>query len=210
VNLPGGADQPGFDQLAKLGLQEAVSKFGVAPKVLAPGYAPGDAGYERNVEENPSTCAMSSKLVIGVGYPLQQAVGTVAASYPGVHFAIIDGVATDQQGKQLKNVWSTQFREQEAGALVGVIAGMLEKDNATPYHTTAPFHPAQPYRIAASGLEYPSGSILPAVERYIAGYEWAAKMEDSSLVVDKQYSMDFTNAVPSGQYVGGASSWPTA
>src|SRR4029077_15899650 len=71
-------------------------------------------------------------LVIGVGFLMQEAIGTVSGTFPNIHFAIIDGAGTDAKGNDLKhtNVESLFFKEQDAGAMVGVIAGMLEKDKA--------------------------------------------------------------------------------
>src|SRR5712691_3249045 len=45
-------------------------------------------------------------------------------------FAIIDGAGTDAKGNDLKhaNVQSLYFKEQDAGAMVGAMAGWLEKN----------------------------------------------------------------------------------
>ena len=73
-------------------------------------------------------------------------------------FAIIDGAGTDAKGNDLKlpNVESLFFKEQDAGAMVGVIAGMMEKDKLTPGKTNV---------ISAVG-----GVSIPPVNHYIAGY----------------------------------------
>ena len=78
--------------------------------------------------------SLNYDLVIGVGFLMAEAVGTVSGTFPNIHFAIIDGAGTDAKGNDLKlpNVESLFFKEQDAGAMVGVIAGMLTKDKLTP------------------------------------------------------------------------------
>jgi basic membrane protein A len=63
--------------------------------------------------------------------------------------------------------------------MVGVIAGMLEKDKKAPANTNV---------ISAVG-----GVSIPPVDHYIAGYKWAATMEDPGITVLVGYSNDFTD-----------------
>src|SRR5436309_7510873 len=63
--------------------------------------------------------------------------------------------------------------------MVGVIAGMLEKDKKAPGNTNV---------ISAVG-----GVSIPPVNHYIAGYKWAAAMEDPGIKVLVGYSNDFTD-----------------
>ncbi len=63
--------------------------------------------------------------------------------------------------------------------MVGVIAGMLEKSKKTPADTGV---------ISAVG-----GVSIPPVNHYIAGYKWAATMEDPGIKVLVGYSNDFTD-----------------
>jgi len=120
-------------------------------------------------------------LVIGVGFLMAEAVGTVSGTFPNVHFAIIDGAGTDAKGNDLKhaNVESLYFSEQDAGAMVGVIAGMLEKQSKAKKNNGV---------ISAVG-----GISIPPVDHYIAGYKWAATMEDPGIKVLVGYSNDFAD-----------------
>jgi basic membrane protein A len=171
----GGLNDKSFNHLAYLGLQKAITDFGVK----------GDVTESKSGDDYvPNLTNFASKnydLVIGVGFLMQQAVGSVSGTFPSVHFAIIDGAGTDAQGNDLKhaNVESLFFKEQDAGAMVGVIAGMLEKNGATPKKT---------HVISAVG-----GISIPPVNHYIAGYKWAATMEDPSIKVLVGYSNDFTD-----------------
>jgi basic membrane protein A len=120
-------------------------------------------------------------LVIAVGFLMQQAVGTVSGQFPNVHFAIIDGAGTDAKFNDLKhtNVQSLYFKEQDAGAMVGALAGMLEKQGKAIKNK---------HVIGAVG-----GISIPPVDHYIAGYKWAALMYDPSIKVLIGYSNDFTD-----------------
>jgi basic membrane protein A len=60
-------------------------------------------------------------IIVAVGFTQASAVETVARDYPGVKFAIIDGVV------DLPNVESINFREQESSFLCGMAAAMATK-----------------------------------------------------------------------------------
>ena len=62
-----------------------------------------------------------ASVIVAVGFTQASAVETVAAEYPGVKFAIIDGVV------DLPNVESINFREQESSFLCGMAAAMASK-----------------------------------------------------------------------------------
>ena len=65
----------------------------------------------------------SHDLVIGVGFAQGPIMETVAKDYPNLHFAIIDGVIFEADGKTPKaNVASLVFKEHEGSYLVGIIA----------------------------------------------------------------------------------------
>ncbi len=172
----GGLNDKGFNALAFTGLQKGVSDLGVIGSVKesksGDDYIPNLSGF----------ASQGYDLVIAVGFLMQTALGTVSGQYPNTHFAIIDGTATDANGNDLKrsNVEALFFKEQDAGALVGVVAGMLEKQNKTAKHCGV---------ISAVG-----GIKIPPVDRYIAGYQWAAKMEDPSISVIVGYSNDFADS----------------
>lgn len=171
----GGLNDMGFNHLADVGLNNAISQLGVTGKVL-------ESKSGDDYVPNLTTCATQGyNLVIGVGFLMQAAVGQVSTQFPHTAFAIVDGVGTDANGNDLHNgnVTGLSFKEQEAGALAGVVAGVLEKDGATPKKS---------HVIGAVG-----GISVPAVVRYIAGYKWAAKMEDPSTKVLIGYSNDFTD-----------------
>jgi basic membrane protein A and related proteins len=187
----GGLNDKSFNHLAYVGLQKAITDFNVKGDVKES--KTGD-DYIPNLTNFAST---GYDLVIGVGFLMQEAVGTISGQFPNVHFAIIDGAGTDAKGTDLKhaNVESLVFREQDAGAMVGVVAGMLEKQGKLKNNKNV---------ISAVG-----GVSIPPVNHYIAGYKWAATMEDPGITVLVGYSNDFTDpakckAVAQGQINGGS------
>src|SRR5438067_11690709 len=175
VTDTGGLNDKSFNHLADVGLEKAKTDFKI----------------QRDVKESktgddyiPNLTDFASKnydLVIGDGFLMQAQVGTVTGQFPNIHFAIIDGAGTDAKGVDLKhpNVQSLYFKEQDAGAMVGVIAGWLEKNGKAKKNQ---------HVVSAVG-----GVSIPPVNHYIAGYKWAAKMEDPSISVLVGYSNNFTD-----------------
>ena len=171
----GGLNDKSFNHLAYLGLEKAVTDFNIKGDFVesktGDDYVPNLTGF----------ASRGYDLVIGVGFLMQEAIGTVSGQFPAVHFAIIDGAGTDAKGNDLKhpNVESLLFREQDAGYMVGVIAGMLEKNKKAPNNSGV---------ISAVG-----GISIPPVDHYIAGFKAAAEMEDPGIKVLIGYSNDFTD-----------------
>src|SRR5260370_34303946 len=127
----GGLNDKSFNHLAYVGLQKAITDFNVKGDVKES--KTGD-DYVPNLTNFAST---NYDLVIGVGFLMQEAVGTVSGQFPNIHFAIIDGAGTDAKRNDLQhtNVQSLFFREQDAGAMAGVISGTLQKQGQPKNHT---------------------------------------------------------------------------
>ncbi len=175
VTDTGGLNDKSFNHLADVGLEKAKTDFKIQ----------GDVKESKTgADYIPNLTDFASKyydLVIGVGFLMQQAVGTVSGTFPNIHFAIIDGAGTDANGVDLKhsNVVSLFFKEQDAGAMVGAMAGWLEKNGKSKKNQ---------HVIGAVG-----GVSIPPVNHYIAGYKWAAKMEDPSIKILVGYSNNFND-----------------
>jgi basic membrane protein A len=171
----GGLNDKSFNHLAYVGLEKAKTDFKIVDSVT-------ESKSGNDYVPNLTNFAQKNyDLVIGVGFLMQEAVGTVSGQFPNIHFAIIDGAGTDAKGNDLKhpNVESLFFKEQDAGAMVGVIAGWLEKNGKAKKNK---------HVIGAVG-----GISIPPVNHYIAGYKWAAKIEDPTIKVLIGYSNDFTD-----------------
>src|SRR2546423_1525947 len=175
VTDTGGLNDKSFNHLADVGLEKAKPDFKIQ----------GDVKESKTGDDYiPNLTDFASKnydLVIGVGFLMQAQVGTVSGQSPNIHFAIIDGAGTDAKGNDLKhpNVQSLYFKEQDAGAMVGVIAGWLEKNGKAKKNK---------HIIGAVG-----GVSIPPVNHYIAGFKWAAKLQDPSIDVKIGYSNNFTD-----------------
>src|SRR5256885_6397949 len=138
VTDTGGLNDKSFNHLAALGLSKAASTGNICSSLTCKGElaVQGDVTESHaNSDYVPNLTNYATRgydLVIGVGFLMAESIGTVSGNFPNIHFAIIDGVGADAKGNDLKhaNVEGLLFKEQEAGALVGTIAGVLEKDNA--------------------------------------------------------------------------------
>ena len=187
VTDTGGLNDKSFNHLAAVGLSKAASTGNICSSLTCK----GELGVQGDVTEShvgseyvPNLTTYATRgydLVIGVGFLMAEAVGTVSGNFPNIHFAIIDGVGADSKGNDLKhaNVEGLLFKEQEAGALVGTIAGVLEKNNAGAKKKNT---------IGSVG-----GIKIPPVDHYIAGYQWAAKQVNPSIKTLNGYSNNFTD-----------------
>src|SRR5579864_524799 len=187
VTDTGGLNDKSFNHLAAVGLARAASTGNICSTLTCG----GKLGVQGDVVEShagtdyiPNLTNYASRgydLVIGVGFLMASAIGTVSGQFPNIHFAIIDGVGTDANGNDLKhaNVEGLLFKEQEAGALVGTIAGMLEKDGKASKNKNV---------IGSVG-----GVKIPPVDHYIAGYQWAAAKVDPGIKTLNGYSNNFTD-----------------
>ncbi len=174
----GGLNDKSFNQLANAGLTKAETDFHVQGVVKV---AKTGDDYVPNLTD---FATQSCGLIVAVGFLIQPAVGKVSQQFPNIHFAVVDGGATDANFAPLvpspSNVQSLLFKEEEAGALVGVIAGMLEKDGATPKKTNT---------VSTVG-----GQKIPPVDHYIAGFQWGAAQEVPSIKLLNTYSNDFSDS----------------
>jgi basic membrane protein A len=116
---------------------------------------------------------------------MQQPLDSVAKQYPSKKFGIIDGCATDAKGNcdNLPNVAPLFFKEQEAGCLVGAIAGQMEMDGKSKISKL----------LGASTILAVGGLDIPPVDHYIAGYKYCAQKVDPNVKVLYSFSQSFTD-----------------
>jgi basic membrane protein A and related proteins len=169
----GGLDDRSFNFLANQGLLRAKKNLGVQGRVFI---SKSGGDYIPNL----STAARQGyNLIISVGFLMGDATSAVAKRFPNTKFAIIDnsGAAKDLKGNPT-NVRGLLFKEQEAGYLVGYLAGrqVLSK----------PFN-GQTKLGAVGGLK------IPPVDRFIAGFYAGAKKAGSRVQVTHNYSQDFVD-----------------
>ena len=106
-------------------------------------------------------------LVIGIGFAQSPIMEKVARDYPNIHFAIIDGVIFEDDGKTPKaNVASLVFKEHEGSYLVGLIAGMTSKTGT---------------------LGFIGGMDIGLIHRFEGGFEQGAKAANPKIQVIQNY-----------------------
>src|SRR5712692_1511632 len=106
-------------------------------------------------------------LVIGVGFAQGPIMQMVARDYPNIHFAIIDGVIFEDDGKTPKaNVASLVFKEHEGSFLVGMIAAKTTKTNV---------------------LGFIGGMDIGLIHRFETGYEEGARAVNPNIKIVQNY-----------------------
>ena len=179
----GGLNDKSFNALANQGRLDAQSQLGVTTSVT-------ESKKQEDYVPNLTNYAQQNyDLVIGVGFLMTNATWKVAKQFPNVKFAIIDGAPANDKGdtENLPNVANLFFKEQEAGYLVGVIAGLMAKNKVgKATHNT----------VCSMG-----GIPIPPVDHYIAGYQDAVKTVNPSATILNGYSNDFVDQAK-GKEVG--------
>ena len=160
----GGLNDRSFNALAYKGLKDAQKKLGIDGRVFISKSA---ADYIPNLTAG----ARGYDLVIGVGFLMGDQLAAVAKRFPDKKFAIVDYPAAALKGAP-KNARGIIFAEQEAGCLAGVAAARVSKSGT----------------IASVG-----GQKLPAVDAYIAGYQYCAKKVKPGTKTLTDYSQDFVD-----------------
>jgi basic membrane protein A and related proteins len=106
-------------------------------------------------------------LVIGVGFAQGPIMQSVARDYPNIHFAIIDGVIFEDDGKTPKaNVASLVFKEHEGSYLVGIIAARATRTNK---------------------LGFVGGMDIGLIHRFEKGFEEGARSINPNIEVIQNY-----------------------
>ncbi|GAC1646090.1 MAG: BMP family ABC transporter substrate-binding protein [Ktedonobacteraceae bacterium] len=174
----GGLNDNGFNHLAYTGYQKAEKQYGFKEKVI-------QTTSQNDYVTNLTQAAQVADLVVAVGFLMQQPLDSVAKQYPSKKFGIIDGCATDAKGNcdNLPNVAPLFFKEQEAGCLVGAIAGQMEADGKAKI----------PKLLGANTILAVGGLDIPPVDHYIAGYKYCAQKVDPSVKVLVNFSQSFTD-----------------
>ena len=169
----GGLNDKGFNHLAYVGLQRAKAKLKVATRV----YITNSASERK---PNLISAGQSNQLVFGTGFLMFDSIGSVAKAFPTKKFAGIDvpvEAVPENSGANIPNLRGLVFKEQEAGYLVGYIAGLMIKRH--PYKGNQ--------RVAAVGANK-----VPAIIRFLAGYRAGAKKANKRVKVDLVYAQDPT------------------
>jgi basic membrane protein A len=163
----GGLNDKSFNQLAYQGMKKAEADFGVDIRVLE---SKSDADYIPNLTEFAD---QGYDLIISNGFLMGEVTHEVAAEYPDLNFMIIDFAYSEEDA--LPNLLGVVFKEQEAGYLVGYMAGLMTESGT----------------ISSVG-----GQKIPPVDHYIAGYQAGAKASNPDIKLLNGYSNEFPDPGP--------------
>jgi len=168
----GGLNDKGFNHLAYLGLQQAQSQLGVDGRVYITQSAQDRLG-------NLQAAAQAGYgLIVANGFLFFDQLPKIAPSFPNTQFAGTD-IPVAAVTASPANVRGLVFREEQAGYLVGYIAGLVIKR-----------HPYKGKQVV-SGV---GANKVPAIVRYLAGFRAGAKKADRKVTVLLNYANDPTFA----------------
>lgn len=156
----GGKNDRSFNAAAWEGVQRAQKDMNICLYDVEP-------GNPTSIE--PAMRAFAERnfdLVIGVGFAQGPIMQKVAADYPNIKFAIVDGVIVDKAGNPLPNVASLIFREHEGSYLVGMIAASKSKTGT---------------------IGFLGGMDIPLIHKFETGYEEGARSVNPKIQVLQNY-----------------------
>jgi basic membrane protein A and related proteins len=161
----------GFNQNQLAGLNQAKGKLGVKTIALQ---SNSSSDYLPNIT---TAVREGANIVSAAGYLLAPTLSTVAQQFPNVDFTITDDSVKGPdfaKAKSVANIEGLVYASNESGCLVGYLAGEMVK--------------------AAGGKQVigaVGGIEIPAVDDYIVGYNYCAKLADPGIKVIVGYSQDF-------------------
>ena len=182
VTEPTGIENP-YIHGAYLGLERAVGELGIRGRVLTPapkeGYVPSLSllarqNYDLVIGNNGAELAPGGTTPHFFG---ARVIDRVATEFPETRFAIFD-VAHDDLAHRPKNVLGLVFSEEQAGYLAGHLAALML--------TLSPGEEV----ISSVG-----GQRVPAVEKFIAGYQAGATGANPRVTTLNTYTDDFIDPV---------------
>jgi basic membrane protein A len=166
----GGLNDKGFNHLAYLGLKRAQTKLGVSGRVFITQQSQDRLGNLQSAAKD------GYGLVVTAGFNFFQDFSQVAPSFPSTKFAGVDIGAASISPPQ-KNYHGLVFREEQAGYLVGYIAGLM-------IH----MHPHKGKQVVSAVGANP----VPAIVHYLAGLKAGAKKANPKVKVFLNYANDPT------------------
>lgn len=169
-----------FNEYSLKGAREAAKAAGFDFSYVV---AASTSDFEKNIETQVNEGA---GLIITVGFLMADATAAMAKKYPDVKFAIVDVAyplgkdGVDPYTKDLKNVTSLVFAEDQVAFLAGTLAGCVSE---------------------SSKIAVVAGMEIPPVQKFVDGYTSGAKFANPNITVLKQYIPSFEDPV-TGKSVG--------
>ena len=167
VTDTGGLGDKSFNDGTWHGIVRAAKEVGADYEVIQ--------SYEQaDYIPNLSKAAKEADLVFAVGFMMTDALFKVAAQFPSTKFVGIDIVAPE--GKELPNVLTFTFKEQEAAFLVGYVAAAMTKTAIVGFVGGIPIPPVERFRY---GFE--------------AGVKMYAKLHGKEIQILRGYTQEFSD-----------------
>lgn len=165
----GGINDHSFNQLAYQGLEKASKDLGITVNVIQSkqmtDYVPNLTNFAQQ----------KYNLVIAVGFLMHDAVEEVSKQFPDTKFMIIDSEITDRP-----NVSSAMFKTEQNGFLVGVMAGLMEKEKNSRLNDQ-------------NVVGVVGGMQIPPVDSYIAGFQQGVKAVNPDTKILLNYTNNFND-----------------
>jgi basic membrane protein A len=171
VSDVGKFNDKGFNEDQLAGLNQAKAQLGVKTIALQ---SNSSSDYLPNLT---TEVREGANIVSAAGYLLAPTLSTVASQFPNTDFTITDDSVKGPdfaKAKSVANIEGLVYASNEAGCLVGYLAGEVTKANG-----------GKQVIGAVGGIE------IPAVDDYIVGYNYCAKISDPGIKVLVGYSQDF-------------------
>lgn len=150
----GGKDDKSFNAAAFEGSNKAKKELGIQLKYVE---TMDDAAIETTMR---SFAQKDFDLIIGVGFSMADATKKVAAQFPKIKFALVDGEV------DLPNVRSLLFEEHQGSYLVGAIAALASKSGK---------------------IGFLGGMDVKLIRRFQMGYEAGAKKINPNVKISVNY-----------------------
>lgn len=168
VTDAGGINDKSFNQ----GSWEGVEAYCTDNETVDAQYI--ETAESAQIETNLKTASEQSEVVIATGYNFSTPVYNVAPLYPDVNYIMIDAEPVDAEGNpvSMPNVMSYYFAEEQAGYLVGYVAGKMTKTNQ---------------------IGFIGGEAVSTVSRFAYGYIQGAYAANPNIVVSVQYADTFVD-----------------
>ncbi|MGL4642370.1 MAG: BMP family lipoprotein [Cetobacterium sp.] len=150
----GGLGDKSFNDSAYRGLEMAKKDLGIDFKYVEPKTSLEDEDFLREYAD------AGYDFIIGVGFPMKDAIENVARDYPELKFAMIDNSISEE------NVKNLLFRENEGSFLMGALAAMMSKTGV---------------------IGFVGGIDMPLINKFKDGYEQGARYINPEIKVLSAY-----------------------
>jgi basic membrane protein A len=146
----GGRGDASFNDSAAAGLDKAISDIGVKKENTKELAATDQESEDSKITRLRQLAQEGHNPVVAIGFGYTEATVKVAAEFPNIQFAVVDGFSADAP----KNITWLGFAEQEGSFLVGVIAALKSK---------------------SCTIGFVGGVNVPLIQKFQAGFEQGVK-----------------------------------